>query len=156
MEVFDAILSKDACYRYVLSRIWDNTKPMVNFICLNPSTADEKTDDPTVRRCRSYAQSWRYGGFYMTNLFAFRATNPESLKVQKDPIGDENDKWLKEIAGKSALVVFAWGVNGIFGNRDEVVKKFFPEAYCIALSKDGHPKHPLYLKKDLEPQRYPG
>lgn len=91
----------------------------------------------------------------MTNLFAFRATSPKCLKLALDPIGSENDKWLKEIAVRCNKVVFAWGTNGVFGKRDERVMEFFPEAYYIAFSKDGHPRHPLYLKKDLKPRPYP-
>lgn len=91
----------------------------------------------------------------MTNLFAFRATKPQFMKRAVDPVGDDNDKWLRRIARKSDKVVFAWGVNGTFKMRDKHVMGFFPKAYYIALSKDGHPKHPLYLKKNLDPQRYP-
>ena len=70
----DAILSEDRKYRYILSRTWDETKPTVLFIGLNPSTADEKTDDPTIRKCINYAKCWGYGKILMANLFAFRNT----------------------------------------------------------------------------------
>lgn len=70
----DAILSEDRKYRYILSRTWDETKPTVLFIGLNPSTADEKTDDPTIRKCINYAKCWGYGKILMANLFAFRST----------------------------------------------------------------------------------
>lgn len=150
MNSTDAIFSDDRQYRYVLFRIWDSNKPMVNFIGLNPSTADEIKDDPTMRRCCGFAKSWGYGGFYMTNLFAYKATKPEDLKKALDPIGKDNDKWLLEIEKKVEQVVFAWGVHGKFMNRDEQVKKLITQGYFIDLTKDGHPKHPLYLKNELK------
>jgi hypothetical protein len=91
----DAILSQDRKYRYVLSRIWDESKPMVVIIGLNPSTADEKDDDNTITKCINFAKQWGYGGLYMLNLFAFRATSPSDMFNADSPIGDENDKYIK-------------------------------------------------------------
>ena len=86
-------------YRYTLWRAWDMFNPgYVMFIGLNPSTADEVQDDPTIRRCIGYAKEWGYGAFCMTNIFAFRATDPRVMKAQADPVGPENDKWLTECA----------------------------------------------------------
>ena len=85
----DAILSEDRKYRYVLSRIWDKSKPIVMIIGLNPSTADETEDDRTIRRCIKFADSWGYGGVYMLNLFAFRATKPTDMFVVVNPIGSQ-------------------------------------------------------------------
>lgn len=90
----DAILSEDRKYRYILSRTWDETKPTVLFIGLNPSTADENEDDPTIRRCIIFAKSWGYGGLIMANLFAFRTTNPQGLYSEKNPVGSENDYYI--------------------------------------------------------------
>ncbi len=154
MNLADAIFSDDRQYRYVLWRIWDRTKPMVNFIGLNPSTADETKDDPTMRRCSGFAKSWGYGGFYMTNIFGYKATKPEDLKKATDPIGKDNDKWLLEIESRVEQVIFAWGVHGTFLKRDEQVKKLITKGHFIELSKDGHPKHPLYLKGDLTPKKF--
>jgi hypothetical protein len=154
MNIADAVFSVDRKYRYVLIRIWDSDKPMVNFIGLNPSTADEIKDDPTMRRCCNFAKSWGYGGFYMTNLFAYKATKPEELKKAADPIGQDNDKWLLEIEKKVELVVFAWGVHGKFLNRDYQVINIISQGHFIELSKDGVPKHPLYLKGDLKTKPY--
>lgn len=154
MNLGDAIFSEDRQYRYVLWRIWDNTKPLVNFIGLNPSTADETKDDPTMRRCASFAKSWGYGGFFMTNLFSFKATKPEDLKKAPDPIGKDTDKWILEIEKKVEKVIFVWGVNGIYLNRDIEIKKIITKGHFIELSKDGHPKHPLYLKGGLIPKPY--
>lgn len=85
-----AILSDDRKYRYSLSRVWDESKNKVMFIGLNPSTADETEDDPTIRRCINFAKSWGYVGLEMTNLFAFRATAPKDMKNTKEPIETVN------------------------------------------------------------------
>lgn len=156
MILSDAIFSDDEVkvHRYVLWRIWDDTKPMVNFIGLNPSTADEVKDDPTMRKCRGFAKSWGYGGFYMTNLFAFRATKPEDLKKSADPVGKENDKWLLEIQSRVNMVVFAWGTHGAFLNRDKEIIKLINNGHYISVTKYGHPGHPLYLKGDLTLKKF--
>lgn len=150
MITTNAAFSNDRKYRYALWRIWDDSKPLLMFIGLNPSTADERTDDPTIRRCGGFAKYWGYGGFYITNLFAFRATFPADLKKEIDPIGPDNDKWLRQIEFKVNKVVFIWGVHGTFMNRNLEVIQLFHTAYCIGLSKEGHPKHPLYLKSNME------
>ena len=145
----DAIISDDKRYRYLLTRIWDNEKPLVNFIGLNPSTADQVDNDPTMRRCINFAKSWGYGGLYMTNLFAYRTSKPSELFTSKEPIGKENDKYLLETEKKVEAVVFAWGANGKFLHRDKKVLNIISKGYYIALTKDKHPRHPLYLKADL-------
>ena len=154
MLTSDAIISDDKKYRYLLTRIWDNDKRMVNFIGLNPSTANQIDNDPTMRRCIAFAKSWGYGGLYMTNLFAYRTSKPEELMKTIDPIGKENDKYLLEIEKKVDAVVFAWGANGTFLNRDKQVLNFISKGYYIALTKDKHPRHPLYLKANLTLKRH--
>lgn len=154
MILSSAVFSEDRVYRYVLWRIWDGKKPIVNFIGLNPSTADETKDDPTMRRCIGFAKSWGYGGFYMTNLFGYKATKPEDLRKASDPVGIDNNKWLLEIEEKVEKVIFAWGVNGAYLNRDKQVLALIKKGHYLELSKAGYPKHPLYLKGDLKPQRY--
>lgn len=145
-----AIFSKDRIYRYALWRIWNRHKPKVMFICLNPSTADEINNDPTLNRCISYSKSWNYGGVIITNLFAYRSTNPENLKYAKYPVGKKNDRWIKSFSKKSDKTVCAWGNNGKFLNRAEKVTKFFKKKYCIGVNKSGEPSHPLYQPKDLK------
>lgn len=108
-----AKLSDDRLYRYGLWRKWDD-RPKVMFIGLNPSTADEVEDDPTIRRCIGFANSWGYGGIVVANLFGFRATDPTALQKATDPIGPENDEWLYRLADEAALVVGAWGNGGLF------------------------------------------
>jgi hypothetical protein len=146
-----AELSTCRNYRYALWRSWDDSKPRVMFIGLNPSTADEAQDDPTLRRCMNYAQAWGYGSVCITNLFAFRATEPNDMKNAKNPIGPDNDKWLKKLVSQSSLIVAAWGNDGSFLNRSTQVRKFLPELHCLKCNKSGEPAHPLYQKANLSP-----
>lgn len=159
-------------YRYTLWREWptdqmqdgcndgergiDNLRGYVMFIGLNPSTADETKDDPTIRRCRDFAQRWGYGALCMTNLFAWRDTQPANMKKAAWPIGADNDHWLLEIAKGAGLVVAAWGTHGTHLYRAVKVKAMFREAgiqlQCIYKTKDGHPQHPLYLSSLLLPE----
>lgn len=149
-----AILSEDRKYRYILSRIWDEAKPTVLFIGLNPSTADETTDDPTIRRCINFAKSWGYGGILVANLFAFRSTNPQRLYTEQDPVGSANDFYIKEYSDKSKLTIACWGNHGNFINRSEEVCKLVNSLYCLDINKSGEPKHPLYVKHNITPKPY--
>ena len=94
-----AVISHDDKYRYQLSRIWDEEKPMVLFIMLNPSTADADVDDPTIRRVVNFAKSWGYGGVFVGNLYAFRSTDPKVLRYIDDPIGEENIQHIQSLIG---------------------------------------------------------
>ena len=146
----NATLSDCRKYRYVLSRTWDRKKKTILFIGLNPSTADEQIDDPTIRRCINYAQNWGYGSLLMVNLFAYRATMPTELKKVKNPIGNDNDLHIKELIKKVDLAVAAWGNEGSLLNRDKEIKKIIPNLMCLKINKSGQPAHPLYQKKDLQ------
>ena len=141
-------------YRYVLSRTWDSKKKTILFIGLNPSTADEKIDDPTIRRCIDYAQNWGYGSLVMVNLFAYKATIPTELKNVNNPIGNDNDLHIIELLKKVDLAVAAWGNEGSLLNRDKEVKKIIPNLMCLKINKSGQPAHPLYQKKDLKLIKY--
>ena len=121
------------------------------FIGLNPSTADETNDDPTVRRCIRYAKYWGYSGLCMTNLFAFRATNPEDMKAAEDPIGPENNQTLIDKAKNAEIIIAAWGIHGKYISRDKEVLGIIPQLYYLRLTKKGYPGHPLYLPKNLKP-----
>lgn len=151
----DAKLSRDRKYRYVLTREWNDgpSKGIVNFICLNPSTADETEDDPTVRRCIGFAKAWGFEGIAVTNLFALRATDPKALQEEHiNPIGDLNDSFLKMWARKSTITVAAWGTHGALLGRGQQVKAMmeeFTELRVFGLTQEGHPRHPLYLPKTL-------
>ncbi len=141
-------------YRYSLWRIWDNSKKAVAFIGLNPSTADETNDDPTIRRCIGFAKSWGYGGIYMLNIFAFRATDPANLKKAALPVGYNNNFYLTERVRESGVAIACWGVHGAYESRGVKVIELLGRGnlFCLGLTRDGHPKHPLYLKKTLTPQ----
>ncbi len=128
---------------------------------LNPSKADENANDPTIRRCIGYAKSWGYGGIYVTNLFALRATNPDELYWNTHPESakdapDENFKWVRKTATFCPLIIFAWGAHGTYRKQDENIRKiligFTP--YCLGKTLKGQPKHPLYLPKEKEPELY--
>jgi hypothetical protein len=150
----DAAFSPCRRYRYALWRIWDDTKPTVAFIGLNPSTADEKSDDPTLIRCINFAKAWdpgRYGGVCIANLFAFRATKPRDLLARKKIIGKNNNDWLLKLATEAELTVAAWGNDGKHQNRAEQVKQLIQPLHYLKMNKSGEPAHPLYLKADLKP-----
>lgn len=145
-----AEFSYDRKYRYALWRVWDRSKPLVMFIGLNPSTANETEPDPTITRVMNFARSWGYGGFYMMNLFGIVSSKPEILLTDPDPLGD-NDQWLDKIAVKCDRIVFCWGVFKQARSRAEDIKKRFPGAYCLNKTKEGHPWHPLYVAANTQP-----
>ena len=145
-----ATLSPCRTYRYSLTREWGRGLAVL-FVGLNPSTADETMDDPTIRRCISFARDWGYARLHMANLFAFRATEPRDMKNASDPVGPENDRHLLALANDSALTVAAWGVHGTFGGRHNAVRGMLPRLHYLRLTKDGHPGHPLYLPGTLKP-----
>lgn len=148
----DAKLSSCRNYRFALWRTWDDSKPFAMIIGLNPSTADEVEDDPTITRCINFAKSWGYGGICMTNLFAYRATAPKDMKSQQDPIGADNDTWLAKFASDAGIVVAAWGNDGSHLNRSRIVTDMLPNLHYLKMNKTGEPAHPLYLKSDLTPK----
>jgi hypothetical protein len=146
-----ADFSPDRIYRYALWRVWAAAKGFPMFIGLNPSTADETQDDPTVRRCIAYAKDWGYSGLCMTNIFAFRATDPKEMLAAKDPVGPDNDQWLTKLANQAAIKIAAWGTKGSHNKRDKIIRELIPDLNYLKLTKDGSPSHPLYLSKDLVP-----
>jgi hypothetical protein len=152
------IFSPSRKWRYTLWREFEGGegKPYCQFIGLNPSTADEKNDDPTVRRCINFAKSWGFGALCMTNIFAYRATDPRVMKAQADPVGPDNDYWLKEISKGAGLVVAAWGTHGAFMNRGRQVVELLGNLECLDITQGGFPKHPLYVRKDIERKIYRG
>lgn len=146
------IFSPCRTYRYSLWRECIGGEGYAMFVGLNPSTADETQDDPTIRRCIAFAKAWGYAGLCMTNLFAFRATDPKDMKAAADPVGPDNNKHIGILAQRAGVVVAAWGANGTHLGRDAEVLAMLDQAlHCLALTKDGHPCHPLYLKKTLIP-----
>jgi hypothetical protein len=147
-----ATFSECGNYRYSLFRFWDRSKPFVIFIGLNPSTANEQTDDPTIRRVKKLADGWGYGGICMMNLFAWVTPYPNQLKQVADPIG-ENDKYLKIASSLGVDVILAWGNFDVFG-RDQQVVKMFPEGKALVINKNGSPMHPLYVPTNVIPIKY--
>lgn len=144
-----AYLSEDRTYRYELWRVWGAGRIVV-IIGLNPSTADEEVDDPTITREIAFAKSWGFAGLCKVNLFAYRATQPADMRRAADPVGPLNDEVLRSLSGN--FVVAAWGVHGTHRRRDEAVRAMFPQLHYLRLTKDGHPSHPLYLPGNLTPQ----
>lgn len=140
-----ATFSACRTFRYSLSRVWNPRLSSVMFVGLNPSTADENEDDPTVRRCIGFARKWNCGGLILVNLFAYRCTDPAGLLQADDPIGPANDRVILESASAVGRIVLAWGTGGGLLDRNQHVLSLLPGAHCLGVTKDGHPKHPLYL-----------
>ena len=150
-----ATISECGLYRYSLGRAWTQEGGLLMFVMLNPSTADAYEDDPTIRRCIGFARDAGFGGIWVGNLFAFRATKPAELWAAKaegvDIEGPDNVEALNLMASKSRAIVCAWGAHGAKapGEVDAVGKSFEPsrELLCLGTTKDLHPRHPLYLSK---------
>ena len=134
-------------YRYWLRRIWDPALAHCVFIGLNPSTADAREDDPTLRRCLSFARGWGYGSLLLVNLFSLRATDPRALKMASDPIGPRTDLWLRRAAAETDTVIAAWGNGGPLMNRGMKVHQMLKNPCCLGLTALGMPRHPLYCPK---------
>lgn len=138
-------------YRYSLERRWHGGSGKVLFIGLNPSTADNKKDDPTIRRCTGFAKSWGFGAMEIVNLFAFRATFPADLKREAEPIGPANDRWLRRAFNNADLKIACWGSDGSYLDRSCQVRRRYGDLYCLKLNRSLQPAHPLYLRADLVP-----
>ncbi len=154
-----AHLSPCKRYRYSLTRIWDASKQIVCFICLNPSTADAMKDDATVRRCVGFARLWGYGGIVIVNLFAYRATFPRDLILTRDDIiGPENAEAIRIAVLNADRIVLAWGNHGSFQTRATQVVEMLADqgAYleCLGKTKSGMPLHPLRLTKTTKLRAY--
>lgn len=153
----NATFSACRTWRYVLDRHWKPHQPALLVVMLNPSTADETKDDPTIRRVRGFAEAWGYGGVRILNLFALRSTDPEQLRIARDPIGPDNDRHLAaniaQWASSGLEILAAWGGHGNMRGRAFVVSRLVDEVewICLGTNADGTPKHPLYVKADTKP-----
>jgi hypothetical protein len=163
VEAGEAYLSEDRVYRYALSRVWNARRPMGLIIGLNPSTADESALDPTLRRCIRFAHREGWGGFWMGNLFAVRATKPTDMKRHPAPIGEPmhpidaeipprnvNDRWLLDLARWcNPRIICAWGAHGTHLDRGRAVQRLLDGHYakCFGFTGNGQPRHPLMLAK---------
>ncbi len=176
---YPTVFSSDRIYRYVLYRIWDPDLPWINFVGLNPSTADEKMDDQTIRRDIAFAKSWifclcqgsklavigpcgssclttKIGGFCKTNLFAYRSTDPKLMKkIGLSAIGPENDAWIAQIATRALIVCTVWGGDGSHLGRASQVLSTLSRPMILGLTKNGQPVHPLYQPGHLKPYPMP-
>lgn len=147
-----ACISECGRYRYRLYRQWDDSKPDVLFVMLNPSTADHNRDDRTISRCVGFARDWGYGGLLVGNLFALRSTKPAKLYICDDPVGPCNDAALRDMAAQVDLIVAAWGDHGALQNRgDAVLQMLAGKCHALKLNQSGHPAHPLRLPGHLKP-----
>jgi hypothetical protein len=146
-----ATISECGRYRFALSRTWDGRQPQDCWIMLNPSTADAHDDDPTIRRCMGFSQGWGAGGITVVNLFALRSTDPQALYSDPNPIspppGDYNDVMISNASRHGGKTIAAWGVHGWIGGRNAAVMRLLANqsVYCLGVTKDGHPRHPLYV-----------
>ncbi len=153
-----AAFSRCRRWRTLLWRRWDASRPVANFLMLNPSTADEVQLDPSCTRARVYAERWGFGGLIVTNLFAWRATDPDDMKAAPDPVGRGNDAAILRAAREAAIVVCAWGNHGAHLGRAEAVLALLAargaRLSLLRMNGAGHPAHPLYLPGSLEPARW--
>jgi hypothetical protein len=146
-------------YRYTLFRQWDENIPPLAFLMLNPSTADETQNDPTVERCQRRAQSSGAGGVVVLNIFALRSTDPKALYSHADPIGPKNDESIVGVAGAIGSVICAWGTHGALNERGKTVLSWLRahdiKPLALKINADGSPAHPLYLPYSLQPIEMP-
>lgn len=161
-----AVFDPSRKYRFSLWRRWEEDcqwSRMCAFIGLNPSTADESQDDPTIRRCINFCKAWGFGGYVMLNLFGYRATKPEDMYRQSDPVGIFGDEVLQIVPALVGRTVCAWGAGAVHrklgphANRCMIVKSWmmeYPEVYYLTLTKHGQPGHPLYVPGDTVPTRW--
>jgi hypothetical protein len=131
-------------YRYVLTRIWDTTKPIAQCIGLNPSRAGSDKDDPTIRTLVKSLDILGFGGLKMTNLYSFIASKPKDLLSSPDP-AKFNDEWLRTVAMTCQVQIFCWGSFKNIEYRAARVKNLFPDALCFGKNADGSPQHPMAL-----------
>jgi len=151
-----AVYSECEAYRYSLTRVWAPGGRKAAFVMLNPSTATEVQNDPTVERCERRARALGFGAFSVTNIFAYRATDPKVMRAQPDPVGPGNDAAIAEAAGWADTVIAAWGTHGEHRGRGAEVETLLrgvgKPVYHLGLSKAGHPKHPLYIAYAQQPE----
>jgi hypothetical protein len=143
-EFISATATISGEYRYTLTRVWDQALPMMTFVLLNPSTADALQLDPTLRRCVGFAKREGYGGMAILNLYAFRTKDPKMMLAATDPVGPDNDRVLADVTG---TVVAGWGTNADPARVARALQ-LLPRLHALGMTKDGHPRHPLYVRAD--------
>jgi len=144
-----AVYSDCERYRYLLTRTWDAAGPRALFVMLNPSTATEAQNDPTVERCERRARALGFGSFRVTNIFAWRDTDPRAMRAAADPVGPANDAAIRDGADWADQVIAAWGTHGAHLDRGPQVEALLRASarplFHLGLTRDGHPRHPLYV-----------
>ena len=155
-----ADISECGLYRYTLHRVFSEISVnVIAFVMLNPSTADDQNDDPTIRRCIDYAKRWDYDELLVLNIFAYRSTDPAKLKTVYDPVGRLNEKAFKHNLSFVSEVVCAWGNHGslaVEGIPQSIRALHWIQSagltpMALRITKSGQPAHPLYLPKHLKP-----
>ena len=149
-----AHFSDDRSYRYILGRRIGDSDRRLLFIMLNPGTADESHNDPTIRRCIGFAERWKFGIMEVANLFAFRTSYVTELRCADEPVGSGNDEWISKALTTADSVVLAWGNHGAYKGRSRQVRRMVLNVTCpfhLGLNKTGEPKHPLYLPASTIP-----
>ncbi|WP_298676952.1 DUF1643 domain-containing protein [uncultured Lentibacter sp.] len=153
-----AVYSDCERYRYLLTRIWEPEGRRALFIMLNPSTATEVQNDPTVERCERRARALGFGGFRVANIFAWRDTDPKNMRAADAPVGAQNDAQIVESCDWADQIIAAWGAHGDHLGRgaamETILRKTGRPVFHLGLTKAGHPKHPLYISYAQQPQRW--
>ncbi len=151
-----AIYSDCETFRYQLTRVWSPEGRRALFIMLNPSTATEIQNDPTVERCERRARALGFGAFRVVNIFAFRATDPRVMRAADDPVGPENDTAILQSLDWADQIICAWGAHGAHLARGQEVEDLLRASgkplHHLGLTKEGHPKHPLYIAYSRQPE----
>jgi len=152
-------------YRYTLTRCWDASGPRIMWLLCNPSTADENVLDPTLKRCYKWSLDLGYGSFEVTNMFAYRSTDPRGLRSVEDPVGPENDEAILGACGRASMVVLGWGdVASVLGQKFDqreqqltyMLWHHHVTTYALAVTgRTRRPRHPLYLRSSCRPTRWP-
>lgn len=157
-----AVMDHDRTYRYLLTRIWDTSRPVMGVVMLNPSTADHRHNDPTITRLagpNGFARNFGMGGIAVVNLFALRSTDPRALRDHPDPVGPYNDVFIRQTMNEAALAVAAWGGGGILRDRAREVTAALTASgvrlLALGETSTGQPRHPLYLPGKAPLSPYP-
>ena len=153
-----AVFSPDKTHRYRLWRTWDESRPSLVMVMLNPSIADETQNDPTVERCQRRAMAMGFGRLEVTNIFALVSTDPAGLYSHSDPVGPDNDAAILDAVKGAGMVICAWGTHGQHVGRAKAVVDLLKgsgvQPFALGINSDGSPKHPLYIGYAVDPVPY--
>jgi hypothetical protein len=151
-----AIYSDCEAYRYELTRVWDPAGRKALFVMLNPSTATEVQNDPTVERCERRARALGFGAFRVCNIFALRQTDPKVMRAHPEPVGPANDAAILDGCGWADTIVCAWGTHGDHlgrgGHVEALMRGTGAPLHTLGLTRQGHPRHPLYIGYAARPE----